>query len=86
MIPITNHQLDSQVNDVMLDRIVTETDNVAVLFYDEEQNNRELFKNLELVDDKLDKLNVPFVKFSDESVAKEDYGISEFPKLVFFDR
>ena len=70
----------------MLDRIITETDNVAVFFYDDEQNNKELFKSLEHVDDKLDKLNVPFVKFSDPSVAKEDYDIDELPKLMFFDR
>ena len=70
----------------MLERIITETDNVAVFFYDDEQNNKELFKSLELVDDKLDKLNVPFVKFSDPSVAKEDYAINELPKLMFFDR
>ena len=70
----------------MLERIITETDNVAVFFYDEEQNNRELFKSLELVDDKLDKLNVPFVKFANPSVAKDDYDIQELPKLMFFDR
>ena len=64
-----------KVNDVMLDRIITETDNVAVFFYDEEQNNREILKSLELVDDKLDKLNVPLVKFSDPRIAKEDYAI-----------
>ena len=75
-----------KVNEVMLDRIVTETDNVAVLFYDEEQNNREILKSLELVDDKLDKLNVPFVKSSDPKVARDDYNVQELPKLIFFDR
>ena len=77
-----------KVNDVMLDRIITETENVAVFFYNEEdgKNNREILKALELVDDKLDKINVPFVKFSDVQVARDDYAITEFPKLVFFDR
>lgn len=75
-----------KVNDVMLERIITETTNVAVFFYDEEHHNREILKALELVDDKLDKLNVPFVKFANPEVAKEDYGIKELPKLMFFDR
>ena len=75
-----------KVNDVMLDRIVSETEKVAVLFYDREQGNREIMKSLELVDDKLDKLNVPFVKFTDPEVAQEEYGIDSFPQLILFDR
>ena len=75
-----------KVNDVMLERIITETENVAVIFYDQEVNNKEMFKALELVDDKLDKLNVPFVKFANTEVAKADYDITELPKLVYYDR
>ena len=75
-----------KVNEVMLDRIVSETEKVAVLFYDKEHSNREVLKSLELVDDKLDKLNVPMVKFSDPEVAKEEYGIDQLPQLMLFDR
>lgn len=75
-----------KVNDVMLERIITESDEVAVFFYDEEQNNREILKALELVDDRLDKLSVPFIKFSNPEVAKDEYDIQKLPKLMFFDR
>ena len=75
-----------KVNDVMLDRIVSETEKVAVLFYNKEHSNRDVLKSLELVDDKLDKLNVPFVKFADPEVAKEEYGLDTFPQLLLFDR
>ncbi len=75
-----------KINAVMLERLLAETDDVVVLFYDEEQNNRDIMKNLELIDDKLDKQKIPFVKFSDVGVAKKDYGITELPQLVYYDR
>ena len=44
---------------------------------------------MELVDDKLDKndADVSFVKFSDDEVALEEFGLTEddLPKLIFFD-
>ena len=71
-----------KVNEVMLDRIVSESDNVAVLFYDPEQKIWDIIKALELVDDKLDKIEVPFVKFPYPNIAKREWDISEFPKLM----
>ena len=42
---------------------------------------------LELVDDKLEKNDISFVKFSDDEVALEEFGLTEddMPKLIFFD-
>ena len=70
----------------MLDRIVAEEENVVVLFYDPEQRIWEIVKALELVDDKLDKIEVPFVKFPYTNVAKREWDIETFPTLVFYDR
>ena len=75
-----------KVNEVMLDRIVAEEENVVVLFYDPEQRIWEIVKALELVDDKLDKIEVPFVKFPYTNVAKREWDIETFPTLVFYDR
>ena len=45
------------------------------------------FKVLEVVDDKLEKTDVTFVKFSDDDVAEEEFGLTpeQMPKLIFFD-
>ena len=45
------------------------------------------FKVLEVVDDKLEKADVTFVKFSDDDVAEEEFGLTpeQMPKLIFFD-
>ena len=75
-----------KVNDVMLDRLVAETEHVAILFYDPDMRNWEVVKALELVDDKLDKLEVPFVKFSNTKIAKRDWDVETFPTLVLYDR
>ena len=42
---------------------------------------------LEVVDDKLEKTDVTFVKFSDDDFAEEEFGLTEedLPKLYFFD-
>ena len=45
------------------------------------------FQVLELVDDKLEKTDVTFVKFADDDVAEEEFGLTtdQLPKLIFFD-
>ena len=45
------------------------------------------FKVLEVVDDKLEKADVTFVKFSDDDETEEEFGLTpeQMPKLIFFD-
>jgi hypothetical protein len=50
-------------------------------------NSKSFFQVLEVVDDKLEKTDITFVKFSDDDVALEEFGLTEddLPKLIFFD-
>ncbi len=50
-------------------------------------NSKNFFQVLEVVDDKLEKTDITFVKFSDDDVALEEFGLTEddLPKLIFFD-
>ena len=66
---------------------------MIVLFYDEAvadtRDHQGILTSLEIVDDKLDKLNgssrAVFVKFSDKEVAHEEFGLTRLPSLVYFE-
>ena len=49
-----------EVNEIMLERFLKQEEHAIVLFYDEEKRDvremRDIFKSLEAVDDKLDKV------------------------------
>ena len=65
---------------------------MIVLFYDEAvsdtREHQGILNSLEMVDDKLDKLNgsrTVFVKFSHKEVAYDEFGLSRLPSLVYFE-
>ncbi|XP_017797252.1 PREDICTED: uncharacterized protein LOC108578426 isoform X4 [Habropoda laboriosa] len=75
-----------EVNAKILEKIVEDTEFVAVLFYDKDQKkSQKILAELENIDDDCDQHNIAFVKISDLDEAKE-YGIDNLPTLVFFEK
>ncbi|XP_043251155.1 uncharacterized protein LOC122396621 isoform X5 [Colletes gigas] len=75
-----------EVNSKILEKIVEDTEFVAVLFYDKEQKkSQKILSELENIDDDCDQHNIAFVKINDLDEAKE-YGIDNFPTLVLFEK
>ncbi|XKL68811.1 hypothetical protein PGB90_006580 [Kerria lacca] len=73
-----------EVNSKILQKIIEDTEFVAVLFY--KQNCRKCAKvlqELENIDDEADQLGIGFVKISDDNLA-EEYNLGELPKLVYY--
>ncbi|XP_065225798.1 uncharacterized protein hlk isoform X2 [Planococcus citri] len=73
-----------EVNSKILQKIIDDTDFVAVLFY--KQNCRKCAKvlqELENIDDEADQLGIGFVKIADDALA-EEYNLGELPKLVYY--
>ncbi|XP_015789930.1 uncharacterized protein LOC107366806 [Tetranychus urticae] len=75
------------VSDVVLHQIVSNKSQVAVLFYDkDDQKSLDAIRELENIDDDCDKLGLPFIKIDDAALAKE-YGIDdELPALIYFEK
>ncbi|KAL1464793.1 hypothetical protein WDU94_004408 [Cyamophila willieti] len=73
-----------EVNIKMLEKILTENDNVVVFFYDEtDKKSQKIISELENIDDECEEKDISFVKTSDEGVDKE-YDLPELPSLVFY--
>ncbi|XP_054718538.1 uncharacterized protein LOC129227940 [Uloborus diversus] len=73
------------VTDKVLQHMIKKAHELAVLFYDnEDENCLQILHELENIDDDADKLGIPFVKIEDQTLA-EAYGITTFPTLVFFE-
>ncbi|KAK8738956.1 hypothetical protein OTU49_003758 [Cherax quadricarinatus] len=74
------------VTDEMLDKLIREANHLAVLFYDEDDQESQLVVNeLENIDDECDAKGVSFVKIDNDDEAKE-YGIDNLPTLVYFEK
>ncbi|XP_053689496.1 uncharacterized protein LOC128738420 [Sabethes cyaneus] len=74
------------VTDEMLDKLIKEGKSVAVLFYDNnDKKSDKILNELENIDDECDQLGINFVKMDDTEEAK-DYGVTKFPKLVYFEQ
>ncbi|XP_014255609.1 uncharacterized protein LOC106670103 isoform X2 [Cimex lectularius] len=84
------------VNSKILDKIVEDTEFVAVLFCPDQSkcsaanSNKpqckkcaKALQELENIDDEADQLGIGFVKISDEALADE-YNLGELPKLVYY--
>ncbi|CAG9815355.1 unnamed protein product [Phaedon cochleariae] len=73
------------VTDEMLDKLIAEGKNLAVLFYDDDdRKSQKVLNELENIDDECDKLGIVFVKIDNDEEAKE-YGIDKIPSLVYFE-
>ncbi|XP_039749494.1 uncharacterized protein LOC120626186 isoform X1 [Pararge aegeria] len=84
-----------EVNQKILDKIIEDTEYVAVLFCPEHKNcgpmnNKpeckkcaKALQELENIDDEADQLGIGFVKIHDEELA-EEYSLGELPRLVYY--
>uniref|UniRef100_T1J1H2 Thioredoxin domain-containing protein n=1 Tax=Strigamia maritima TaxID=126957 RepID=T1J1H2_STRMM len=73
-----------EVNAKMLDKILDNSDHVAVFFYNENcKKCDKMLVELEHIDDEADEYDIDFVKISDPGIAKE-YGLKSLPALLFF--
>ncbi|XP_046997405.1 uncharacterized protein LOC124612943 isoform X3 [Schistocerca americana] len=70
-----------------LQKLIKESDSLAVYFYsvDECDQCKIILEELENIDDDCDRHGITFIKTQDATVA-EEYGVSEFPSLVYFER
>ncbi|XP_062543077.1 uncharacterized protein LOC134210806 isoform X4 [Armigeres subalbatus] len=74
------------VTDEMLDKLIKEGKSVAVMFYDNnDKESEKILDELESIDDECDQLGINFVKMDDTEEAK-DYGVTNFPTLVYFEQ
>ncbi|XP_017758613.1 PREDICTED: uncharacterized protein LOC108549636 isoform X4 [Eufriesea mexicana] len=75
-----------EVNAKILEKIVEDTEFVAVLFYDHgDEDSMQVLNELEKIDDDCDKHGIQFVKIDDEKAAKE-FGIDSLPAIVYFEK
>ncbi|XP_015518182.1 uncharacterized protein LOC107223112 isoform X2 [Neodiprion lecontei] len=73
-----------EVNAKILEKIVEETDFVAVLFYKPDcKKCIKALQELENIDDEADQLGIGFVKIADENLA-EEYNLGPLPALVYY--
>ncbi|EFX69653.1 hypothetical protein DAPPUDRAFT_202746 [Daphnia pulex] len=73
-----------EVNAKILEKIVHDTDYVAVLFYrPQDKKSEKVLRELENIDDEADQLGIAFVKITDEELA-EEYSLSTMPTLVYY--
>ncbi|GAB6029507.1 protein disulfide-isomerase precursor [Chamberlinius hualienensis] len=81
---LTSDEIED-VTDEMLDKLIADSKQLAVLFYDKDDRKSEKVLNeLENIDDDCDKHGIPFVKIDNDAEAKE-YGIDNLPALVYFE-
>ncbi|XP_034245365.1 uncharacterized protein LOC117647614 isoform X2 [Thrips palmi] len=74
------------VTDEMLDRLIKEGKNMAVLFYDNnDRKSQRVLNELENIDDECDQHGIVFVKIDNPEEAKE-YGIEKIPALMYFEK
>ncbi|XP_012276468.1 uncharacterized protein LOC105697598 isoform X2 [Orussus abietinus] len=73
-----------EVNAKILEKIVEDTDYVAVLFYKPDcKKCAKALQELENIDDEADQLGIGFVKIADEALA-EEYNLGPLPALVYY--
>ncbi|XP_034174484.1 hulk isoform X1 [Osmia lignaria lignaria] len=73
-----------EVNSMILEKIVEDTEFVAVLFYKPDcKKCLKALQELENIDDEADQLGIGFVKIADEKLADE-YNLGPLPVLVYY--
>ncbi|XP_037956559.1 uncharacterized protein LOC119686146 isoform X3 [Teleopsis dalmanni] len=80
---------DDVIEDVTpktLSTLITNIDNLVVLFYDHgNDDSMTVLEELEQIDDDCDKHGIQFVKIDDAKTAAE-YGIDTIPAIVYFEK
>ena len=75
------------ITEEMLEKLIANTDHIAVFFYDkkDKEEYEEKLDGLENIDDELDSHELPFVKINSRTIAL-DFGFEEIPSLAFFQK
>ena len=75
------------ITEEMLEKLIANTDHIAVFFYDKKDKEQyeEKLDGLENIDDELDSFELPFVKINSRTIAL-DFGFEEVPALAFFQK
>ena len=83
----SDESIIEDVNSKVLQALIENTDNLAVLFYDgNSRKSAQVLGELENIDDECDKEGILLVKIDDKALAKS-HGIdsNEMPTLVYFE-
>ncbi|XP_026737291.1 uncharacterized protein LOC113500635 isoform X5 [Trichoplusia ni] len=68
---------------VMLEKMVEETQYLAVYFYEKSAESRAVLDKLENIDSETDNLDITFVKMQDPRYARK-WGVTKLPAIVYF--
>ncbi|KAI5646564.1 thioredoxin-like domain-containing protein [Phthorimaea operculella] len=79
------HSEIPEVTDEMMDKLIENTQYLAVIFYDkDDKQDIRILNELENIDDELEKEGIVIVRMDNEAEAKE-FGIDHLPTLVYFE-
>ncbi|XP_050667523.1 uncharacterized protein LOC126967136 isoform X2 [Leptidea sinapis] len=79
------HSEIPEVTDEMMDKLIENTNYLAVIFYDkDDKQDIRILNELENIDDELEKEGIVIVRMDNDAEAKE-YGIDHLPTLVYFE-
>ncbi|XP_015123267.1 uncharacterized protein LOC107045483 isoform X2 [Diachasma alloeum] len=79
------HREIPEVTDEMMEKLIENTEYLAVLFYDkEDKQNMRILNELENIDDELEKEGIVILRIDNDAEAKE-YGIDHLPTLIYFE-
>ncbi|XP_037806650.1 uncharacterized protein LOC119600472 isoform X8 [Lucilia sericata] len=74
-----------EVTDEMKDKLVENTEHLAVIFYDkDDKQDIRILNELENIDDELEKEGIVIVRIDNAAEAKE-YGLDHLPALIYFE-
>ncbi|XP_054090924.1 uncharacterized protein LOC105221368 isoform X17 [Zeugodacus cucurbitae] len=79
------HSEIPEVTDEMKDKLVENTEHLAVIFYDkDDKQDIRVLNELENIDDELEKEGIVIVRIDNAAEAKE-YGLDHLPALIYFE-
>ncbi|KAL5288605.1 hypothetical protein ACFFRR_009067 [Megaselia abdita] len=74
-----------EVTDEMKDKLVENTEHLAVIFYDkDDKQDMRILNELENIDDELEKEGIVIIRIDNAEEAKE-YGLDHLPSLIYFE-
>ncbi|KAH8372934.1 hypothetical protein KR009_008358 [Drosophila setifemur] len=74
-----------EVTDEMKDKLIENTEHLAVVFYDkDDKQDMRILNELENIDDELEKEGIVIVRIDNAAEAKE-YGLDHLPALIYFE-